>query len=421
VVNQDRLEDRATTAADQGTVVNQDRLEDRATTAADQETTAEQPADREVTYSGGELTVSAAQLPAKTDRVEAILLRYGLALSGMTCSSVASKERITYCPLTLDSGLVHQQLRVQGVSESVLETVRLLCQLIDNSKELGLSKTGLRDASATMRRGEVVEALELALQHHLVLQVGIVEARFVGHKYSRDWLIHSYKLNRVRDVDKMQKMKYAGKLYQGHGPHQEVGGGTSQARRSKRSLRGSLDEAVGREDIKVDHRLKNPQTAARLTREVSEAADKINWDDMEEVLVHIRPWVRVDGSLNRRVIDRLLGAVLGAVMQHPGSILATLTARFSPALQPTHAKELILLLAEIEAVQINRMTKPNPPGLWSKPEPVSLEPPDILDYDDELIVEPCVEAVLRLGQFIGDKLYNQDFVCHCPCHPERRM
>ena len=33
-----------------------------------------------MTYSGGELTVSAAQLPAKTDRVEAILLRYGLAV-----------------------------------------------------------------------------------------------------------------------------------------------------------------------------------------------------------------------------------------------------------------------------------------------------------------------------------------------------
>ena len=33
-----------------------------------------------------------------------------------------------------------------------------------------------------------------------------------------------------------------------------------------------------------------------MTREVSEAADKINWDDMEEVLVHIRPWVRVDGK-----------------------------------------------------------------------------------------------------------------------------
>ena len=55
----------------------------------------------------------------------------------------------------------------------------------------------------------------------------------------------------MRDVDKMQKMKYAGKLYQGHGPHQEVGGGTSQSRRSKPSLRASLDEAVGREDIKV--------------------------------------------------------------------------------------------------------------------------------------------------------------------------
>jgi hypothetical protein len=39
---------------------------------------------------------------------------------------------------------------------------------------------------------------------------------------------------------------------------------------------------------------------------VSDAVQKINWDEMEEVLVRIRPWIRVDGTLNRRVLDRYL-------------------------------------------------------------------------------------------------------------------
>ena len=44
--------------------------------------------------------------------------------------------------------------------------------------------------------------------------------------------------------------------------------------------------------------------AAKVSHEVSDAAKKINWDDMEEILVQIRPWVRIEGSLNRRVLDR---------------------------------------------------------------------------------------------------------------------
>ena len=33
--------------------------------------------------------------------------------------------------------------------------------------------------------------------------------------------------------------------------------------------------------------------------------------NFEEVDIILRPWLRIDGTLNRRVLDRLLGAVLG--------------------------------------------------------------------------------------------------------------
>merc|ERR1711872_377219 len=160
---------------------------------------------------------------------------------------------------------------------------------------------------------------------------------------------------------------------------------------TRMTRRRSLDEAEGGEDIYVHHKLKNPRFSTRVSRDVSDAVEKVNWNDMEEVLVKIRPWVKVDGSLNRRVLDRLLGAVLGAVMQQPGSILSNLTSRFSPALQPAHARELIFLLAEIKAVSILKMAKPQPAGLWSKPAPVVLEESDILDCDNQLVIEASVD------------------------------
>ena len=43
----------------------------------------------------------------------------------------------------------------------------------------------------------------------------------------------------------------------------------------------------------------------------SGSSGKVDWSKGEELDVLLRPWLRIDGSLNRRVFDRLLGAVLG--------------------------------------------------------------------------------------------------------------
>eukprot|EP00088_Acartia_fossae_P059548 TRINITY_DN7079_c0_g1_i12.p1 TRINITY_DN7079_c0_g1~~TRINITY_DN7079_c0_g1_i12.p1 ORF type:complete len:315 (-),score=51.66 TRINITY_DN7079_c0_g1_i12:586-1470(-) len=287
-----------------------------------------------------------------------------------------------------------------------------------------LSKTDL------MPRETVIECIKILEKLKLIIPVGILQQRWVAHAHCRDWLIHACKLNRVRDTEKMESLK--GRLYQGHGPSEEteiassdgaagIAGRIRKRRHSSGRSRSSVDSATGGEDISVGHREKYQADAIKVSHEVSEAVNKINWDDMEEVLVQIRPWVRIDGSLNRRVLDRLLGAVLGASMQCPGSLLSNLVARFSPALQPVHARELIHILTEIKAVSLVRMVKPKKAGLWSKPEPLKLEPFDILHDDSEVLVEPSVDAILLLGQFIGNKFYTTDFVCQCPCHPDRRM
>ena len=53
----------------------------------------------------------------------------------------------------------------------------------------------------------------------------------------------------------------------------------------------------------MNPRRRNPGVGVRMTREVQEACDKINWGKVEEVLVTIKPWVRVDGTLNRSDCD----------------------------------------------------------------------------------------------------------------------
>ena len=52
---------------------------------------------------------------------------------------------------------------------------------------------------------------------------------------------------------------------------------------------------------------------------------------------------------------------------------------------------------------------------------VSMVAASVLDDADDVVTEPSVDAVVRLGQFIGDKKYTVDFVCQCPCHPDKHL
>ena len=54
-----------------------------------------------------------------------------------------------------------------------------------------------------------------------LLYANAVWARYVSHRFWRDWLLHSYKLNRVRDTERLgQDRSLYGRLYAGHGPPQ---------------------------------------------------------------------------------------------------------------------------------------------------------------------------------------------------------
>ena len=60
-----------------------------------------------------------------------------------------------------------------------------------------------------------------------------------------------------------------------------------------------------------------------------------------DVMLSLKPWVKVDGEINRPVLDRLLGAVLSHIMTRPGCTILQLTQRFHPAFQPFQIRELV--------------------------------------------------------------------------------
>ncbi|XP_071552525.1 general transcription factor 3C polypeptide 1 isoform X1 [Panulirus ornatus] len=135
-----------------------------------------------------------------------------------------------------------------------------------------------------------------------------------------------------------------------------------------------------------------------------------NVTDYEEISVAVRPWVRLNGTLNRRVLDRLLGAVLSLVMERPGISGRDIVCRFSPALQPAHTHDLLDTLVHLQCVVREHLIRSHKPSLFSETVDYILVQAEVHDCDDELLYEPSVDAVLKLAMFIGDKKYSQDFL-----------
>ncbi|GLH04289.1 Uncharacterized protein GBIM_10026 [Gryllus bimaculatus] len=146
------------------------------------------------------------------------------------------------------------------------------------------------------------------------------------------------------------------------------------------------------------------------SKDMRKAAQVLAVNEKDEIHVLIRPWIRINGTLNRRVLDRLLGAVLGHAMYQPGQTLHSFGRRFQPALQPVHTRELIEILHKLGCIKLLVRKQKQKVTLFSKPEPVVLVEADGTEDDQEIIIEIEVDAISRLGQFIGEKSYSQDFM-----------
>lgn len=182
------------------------------------------------------------------------------------------------------------------------------------------------------------------------------------------------------------------------------------------------------------------------------------------------PWIRVNGSVNRRVLDKYAGTILLHCIENVGLTLFTLCTRFHYLL-PIHVHEIVQVcisnclmwfqfikfekqylylniciifhwqgllfyfqyLEEFECITKTAMAKQKPITLFSKYESVKtgnnknsekkhteirlmvfvcsfLGPATDLDDFQDIAIEPTIDAFSKLSCFIGTKKYKEDFI-----------
>lgn len=228
----------------------------------------------------GSFKVAESMLPAgSTAAAKTILARHGVFPGGNSNRNAATERLRRTCVQTKDLPTLDEWLlqsaaqRGRNDEEQDRDSFRRIYNAVAEAREKGVSgqtllevEIGSGDGGAS--RDDVVRDL---LDSRLIIRTGIVCARFVAAAFASPWLLHSFRMTRIKDREKAESVK---------------------------------------EDAAV-----------------AEAAGKIDWSKVEEVDLLLRPWLRIDGSLNRRVLDRLLGAVLGQAMQRPGATAADICSR----------------------------------------------------------------------------------------------
>ncbi|XP_059483284.1 general transcription factor 3C polypeptide 1 [Neocloeon triangulifer] len=128
------------------------------------------------------------------------------------------------------------------------------------------------------------------------------------------------------------------------------------------------------------------------------------------VVVSVRPWIRVDGSLNRRALDRYLGAVLNFLLCTPGCTLVAIQNRFLPAMQPFHVQELVEMLCTLGCLSSTVVREIGTNDIFADPPLIEFGLADFTELEDSIVLEPTVDAIIRLSQFIGKKEYGSNFL-----------
>ncbi|PNF15072.1 hypothetical protein B7P43_G16543 [Cryptotermes secundus] len=282
---------------------------------------------------------------------------------------------------------VNRVFILSGATDGDWKKAKDILAFVMEKKEIGATikeiRKNFRKPKSPMSLAEV---LALLTKSRSLYRSGVTTVHYIYHMFMKPWLVHSYKLLRL-EREKQQPP-----------PQQAVMNVAVQ------------DNHESSENTHERIRAWRRRKLLAASREVERAVQTVQLSGSEKIHVAIRPWVRVDGSLNRRVLDRMLGSVLGHSMNTPGVSIKDIADHFSPALQPYQVRELTEMLQMLGCVKLLVVKKSCRTTLFSKPSTVNLSPADGTEDEAKIVIEPQPDAVLRLGQFIGDKTYLRDFL-----------
>ncbi|XP_011862964.1 PREDICTED: general transcription factor 3C polypeptide 1-like [Vollenhovia emeryi] len=328
-------------------------------------------------------------------------------------------------------------------------------EFVQEKKEIGACSQELLDMFFAEQGEDLYKVISLLTDNNIFLRSGVIKPRYIHHRYVDPWLIQSCKINRLeqeslvpfkdsiyatmqqgdatetnaeadaKDTNLHNEEEDTSEKHETDSAVPSTSSETNQEVKEENSKKADNDLNNEEDDMKKDSEINeesSPRTRKRTykqkmrllpQKDVYKSAQQIDFSHSEEIKVLIKPWIRIDGVLNRKVLDRMLGAVLSYCLLHPGLTMSKVQSRFVPALQPFHTRELLEMLIKLGCLE-SKLLKRTRVTLFSPPPEINISDltADTVGWsaEDEIVFEPKIDAIMKFSIFLSTRTYSTDFM-----------
>lgn len=238
-------------------------------------------------------------------------------------------------PEDLENKDLFKELTAIGVT-STLDIMQIseVCTFVLSKAQMGAMPCELLELFDDKHR--LQEQINILIKMKFVIKVGVVEMRFIHKDYVPFWLIDSFYMkreectaNEIVTVEDSLKRKASEESIKAPAP--------KKLKKEIKDLPSSSSEVIVAEPSKSGD-LKLP-----LVR--------------KPIRVRPSPWIRVNGTLNRRVLDKWLGTIMNHLTINPSIMFNDLCSKFN-TLAPFDMKLLCEILVLIGSAQVMSIYEP---------------------------------------------------------------
>ncbi|XP_037828780.1 general transcription factor 3C polypeptide 1 isoform X2 [Lucilia sericata] len=244
------------------------------------------------------------------------------------------------------------------------------------------------------------KALHILSSEFLIKRVGISSFMYVHKNHIRSWVVHTFNLKRL--------------------DRENIGGSTSAIKRSCQQEEYTTSEemceikskrsktTVG--DVHSEERTKRtPKPVRRFdATQLENENSSTNLKERDVIAMKPVPWIRLNGSINRRVLDRWLGSILSECIASNGCSANEICKRFS-LFVPVDIFLLLELLCDLKCISLIHIYQPEV-DIFSNYENIKEKSVSFVYDPENTYIKSCGDAIMRLSLFIGDKKYTTELI-----------
>lgn len=262
----------------------------------------------------------------------------------------------------------------------------------------------------------LLEALQQLEAHDLIKRVGVASYMYVHKAHMRNWVVHTFHIKRLERERVQNWVSASPATLPGVMGQKRKMVDQSLDLQASCSKKARLDEepqqSSGEDTDSEEALLQCARRSKRMKKSETKAKTEMKSDSeatRDVIAMRPHPWIRVNASLNRRVLDRWMGALLSECITRNGCTVHSLFLRF-PHLLPVDTMLLLELLCDLGCLRLVELDPPTVHLESSYDDDLQERPATILYDPKYTYVKVQTDAIGQLTNFIGIKKYTSEFI-----------